>query len=51
MVHFTKISSLYLEKQQIPVTKNDHAMWKSPGNIAWVKALAIKMCKKEPPKL
>jgi hypothetical protein len=43
--------ALYIRKEQIAGAKNDHATRKSPGNILWVRALVLVLCKEHPPKL
>jgi hypothetical protein len=42
---------IYIEKEQIACTKNDQAMRKSSGNVLWVRALSLFMCKEVPLKL
>jgi hypothetical protein len=42
---------IYIEKEQIACAKNDQAMRKCPGNVLWVRALSLFMCKADPLKL
>jgi hypothetical protein len=49
-VFFKKIYALYIEKEQNSGPKNDLATRKSPGNILWVRALVLILCKEHPPK-
>ena len=44
-VHFTQW------RKQVAGPKNGHATRKSPGNIIWVTALVLILCKEDPPKL
>jgi hypothetical protein len=39
------------KKNKSPVQKNDQAMRKFPGNVLWVRALSLFMCKEDPLKL
>jgi hypothetical protein len=43
--------TLYIQKEQMPGTKNNHATRKSPRHIAWVRALDLILCKQNPPNL
>ena len=42
---------IYIEKEQIAETKNEHATRKSLGPIAWFRALGFILCKEYPPNL
>jgi hypothetical protein len=51
MVFFTKIYSIYIDKDQNSGSKNDHAMRKSHRRGCWVTALVFNLCKGDSPKL
>jgi hypothetical protein len=40
---------LYIQKEQIAGTQNDNVMRKSPGRIAWFRALGLIFCKEDHP--
>jgi hypothetical protein len=42
VVYFSKLYTIYIEKEQIPGPKKHHAMRKSHGHISWVRALGFK---------
>jgi hypothetical protein len=42
-------SEIYIEKEQIAVTKNDQATWKSSRHIPWLRASKLKTGKEDPP--
>jgi hypothetical protein len=43
--------TLYIEKEQIAKTKNDHTTRKSLGHISMVRALSLRMSIEDPPNL
>jgi hypothetical protein len=48
---YSVVYAFYIQKEQIAGPKNDHTTRKSPGNILWVRALLLILCKEHPPKL
>jgi hypothetical protein len=43
--------TLYIEKEQIAGTKNDHGTRKFPGQISLVRALSLMLCTEDRPNL
>jgi hypothetical protein len=43
--------TIYIQKEQFAVTKNDHATRKSKGHISFFRAIRFILCKEDPPKL
>jgi hypothetical protein len=43
--------TIYIEKEQIAETKNDHATRKSLGHISWARALGLTLYIEYPPNL
>jgi hypothetical protein len=50
-VFFTKISTTYIQKEQIASPKNDHVIRKPAGHISYVRALALYYRKADQPNL
>jgi hypothetical protein len=48
MVFLTKIHSLYIDKEQIDVFKNGHAMRRFLGHVIGVRALMLFLYKEDP---
>jgi hypothetical protein len=51
LVKIMFFSEIYIGKEQIAGPNNDQAARKSPGHIAWVRALGLMICEEDPPKL
>jgi hypothetical protein len=43
--------TLYIQKEEMAGTKNDHATWKSLGYICWIRVLSLRMSIEDPPNL